>query len=135
MTDHQRVRKLPNAIGHVPLILSMVFATVLSSITNGSVHAFDWVPTDEEIQKYRKSWNPLSNGPIFVGGVDIHPKGQLTVHLFIFSQISEKRFDNDLSFDRKAAQTHSYQLHPLVTTTGRLCRILMDGGLPSRRSI
>jgi hypothetical protein len=50
----------------------------------------DWVPTDEEIQKYRKSWNPLSNGPIFVSGVDIHPQGQLTVHPFIFSQISEK---------------------------------------------
>ena len=22
-----------------------------------------WVPTDEEIRKYRRSWNPLSNGP------------------------------------------------------------------------
>ncbi len=78
--------------------------------------SFDWVPTDEEIQKYRKSWNPLSNGPIFVSGVDIHPQGQLTVHPFIFSQISEKQFGNDLTVSRTPSQTHSYQLNPLVTT-------------------
>jgi len=47
--------------------------------------------------------------------VDVHPQGQLTVHPFLFSQISEKRFGNDLTVNRTAAQTHSYQLNPLTT--------------------
>jgi hypothetical protein len=79
------------------------------------VRAFDWVPSQEEIQKYRQSWNPLSNGPIFISGVDIHPKGQFTVHPFVFSQISEKQFGNDLTVNRESSPTHSYQVAPLVT--------------------
>ena len=77
--------------------------------------ALEWVPTDEEIQKYRRSWNPLSNGPIFISGVDIHPKGQITVHPFLFSQISENFFGNDFSVDRQSSPVHSYQIAPLVT--------------------
>jgi len=76
----------------------------------------DWVPSQEELLKYRRSWNPLSNGPIFISGVDIHPKGQLTVHPFIFSQISEKQFGNDFTVRRTPSPTHVYQFNPLVTT-------------------
>lgn len=79
------------------------------------IHSFDWVPSHEDIQKYRRSWNPLSNGPIFISGVDIHPEGQFTFHPFVFSQVSEKRFANDLTLDRTTARTHSYQISPLVT--------------------
>ncbi len=79
------------------------------------VGAFEWVPTDEEIRKYRSSWNPLSNGPMFISGVDIHPEGQFTYHPFIFSQISEKRFGNDLTVNRTTSPTHSYQVAPVVT--------------------
>lgn len=41
--------------------------------------ALDWAPTDQEIQKYRHSWNPLSNGPIFISGVDVHQIGRAHV--------------------------------------------------------
>lgn len=75
-----------------------------------------WVPSDKEILKYRRTWNPLSNGPIMISGVDIHPKGQFTFHPFVFTQISEKRFGNDLTVDRTTSPTHSYQVAPLVTT-------------------
>ncbi len=37
--------------------------------------AWKWHPTDEEILKYRRSWNPMANGPILNTGVDIQPKG------------------------------------------------------------
>ena len=89
-----------------------------------------WVPTDEEIRKYRRSWNPLSNGPIFISGVDIHPTGQFTAHPFIFSQISEKRFGNDLTANRTTSSTHSYQVAPLVTMAYGLTNNLeLDVGL------
>ena len=78
-------------------------------------HAWEWTPTDEEIKKYRQSWNPFSNGPMFISGVDIHPKGQFTAHPFIFSQISEKRFGNQLTTDRTSTATHTYQVAPVVT--------------------
>ena len=79
------------------------------------VHALDSVPSDQEIQKYRQSWNPLSNGPIFISGVDIHPKGQFTFHPFLFTQISEKRFGNDLTTSSTPSPVHSYQIAPVIT--------------------
>ena len=79
-----------------------------------SAIAWEWVPTDEEIQKYRQSWNPLTNGPILISGVDISPKGQFHAHPFIFSQISESRFGNQLTDNRQPAKTHLYQVAPQV---------------------
>jgi hypothetical protein len=77
------------------------------------------VPTDEEIQKHRKSWNPFSEGPLLIQSVDIHPKGQLSVRPFVFSQISEKSYGNTLSLpnDRKDGPVHTYSVSPLVVFT------------------
>src|SRR5581483_10955390 len=78
--------------------------------------AFDWVPTDEDIQKYRKSWNPFSHGPILLQAVDIQPKGQLSVRPFLFSQIGEHSYGNRLSFftDRTNGPVDLYSLAPSV---------------------
>jgi hypothetical protein len=59
--------------------------------------AWDWVPTEEEIQKYRKSWNPMANGPILLSGVDIQPKGQFLFQPFVFGEIGDKKFGNQFS--------------------------------------
>lgn len=79
-------------------------------------HSFEWVPTDEEIKKYRQSWNPLSHGPILLQSVDTQPKGQLSVREFFFSQIGESSFGNRLSFatDSKNGPVHLYQISPSV---------------------
>jgi hypothetical protein len=84
-----------------------------------SVFAFEWVPSDEEIQKYRKSWNPFSHGPILLQAVDIQPKGQAAVREFLFSQIGEHSFGNQLSFptDRKNGPVHLYAVSPSVNAT------------------
>lgn len=95
--------------------LNIVVGFGLELVALCNAQAFDWVPSQEEIQKYRRTWNPLSNGPMFISGVDIHPKGQFTAHPFIFSQISEKQFGNQLTVDRTSSSTHSYQIAPLVT--------------------
>ena len=81
--------------------------------------AIDWVPTDEEIKKYRQSWNPLYHGPILLQAVDIQPKGQLSVREFIFSQIGESSFGNQLSFasDSKPGPVHLYQVSPSVNAS------------------
>jgi hypothetical protein len=82
-------------------------------------YAFEWTPSDEEIKKYRQSWNPFSEGPLLLQSVDIHPEGQLSVRPFVFSQVSEKSYGNKLAAptDRKNGPTHLYSVAPLVTMT------------------
>ncbi len=71
----------------------IAFLAATALFTCSVAQAWDWVPTDEEIKKYRQGWNPFSNGPMFISGVDIHPKGQFTAHPFIFSQIQYRISD------------------------------------------
>lgn len=95
----------------LPLFLLTGFVTELSS------QAFDWVPTDEEIKKYRQSWNPFSEGPLLIQAVDIHPEGQLSVRPFVFSQISEHSYGNRFTVptERQNGPVHLYSVSPLVT--------------------
>src|SRR5689334_24279474 len=104
--------KNAGALGKLSLALLGV-----AVITVGAAQAFEWVPSDEEIQKYRKSWNPFSEGPLLLQAVDIHPQGQLSVRPFLFSQISEKSYGNTLSLpnDAKNGPVHTYAVQPLVT--------------------
>ena len=62
------------------------------SIWNPST--WKWIPTDEEIQRYRQSWNPMAHGPILISGVDIQPKGQFLFQPFVFGQTGSRQFGN-----------------------------------------
>ncbi len=93
--------------------MSLIFTIIMTSPANG----WEWTPSDEDILRYRKSWNPLSNGPMMIPSVDIQPKGQLTVHPYLFGQISEKRFGNDLTTDRSTLSAHVYAIAPLITSS------------------
>ncbi|HXX76207.1 MAG TPA: hypothetical protein VEI50_13845 [Nitrospiraceae bacterium] len=100
------------------LLLVLLFMGVpLQLLLPLNSHAFDLVPTDEEIKKYRQSWNPFSEGPLLIQSVDIHPQGQLSVRPFFFSQVSEKSYGNTLSLptDAKNGPVHTYAIQPLVT--------------------
>jgi len=79
--------------------------------------AFEWVPSEEEIRKYRRSWNPFSHGPVLISAVDIQPKGQLHIRPFIFSQIGEGSYGNRLTLFTEARDgpVHLYQVpHPFI---------------------
>ena len=78
------------------------------------VRAWTWVPSDDEIRKYRQSWNPFSHGPILLTIPDLQPKGQLYVRPFIFSQIAEKSYGNRFTsvFDAKGGPVHLYSMRP-----------------------
>jgi hypothetical protein len=101
------------------VIVTFFLLVLAPLVLERSVSAFDWVPTDEEIKKYRQSWNPFSEGPLLMQSVDIHPPGQLSVRPFLFSSISENRYGNKLSFptDRRDSSVHTYSISPLVTGT------------------
>jgi hypothetical protein len=86
------------------LVLFFLTATVVPPLSS----ALDWVPTDEEIKRYRQSWNPLSHGPVLLQAVDTQPKGQLSIREFLFAQIGESSFGNRLSLptDSKNGPVH-----------------------------
>ncbi|MFM7841737.1 MAG: hypothetical protein ACKOBZ_01050 [Nitrospira sp.] len=98
-------------------ITGAVVSVCLLSLAPAS--AFEWTPTNEEIRKYRSSWNPLSEGPLLIQSVDIHPKGQLSIRPFLFSQISEKQYGNKLSLpdNRTSGTAHTYSVSPLAVLT------------------
>jgi hypothetical protein len=126
----------------IPSIAKAVFRgtilalSLLSSVPSERSFAFDWVPTDEEIKKYRQSWNPFSEGPLLIQSVDIHPEGQLSVRPFLFSSISEGSYGNTLSAptDRNNGPTHTYSVSPLVTTTYGLSNHVELGAATSLNS-
>ena len=98
--------------------------------------AVDWVPTDEEIKKYRESWNPLSHGPVLLQAVDTQPKGQLSIREFLFSQIGESSFGNRLSgpTDSKNGPIHLYQVSPSINTAYGLTNHIELGAAISMNS-
>lgn len=85
--------------------------------TLGPGWAWEWFPSEEELQKYRQSWNPLTHGPILVTIADTLPKGQLYTRPFIYSQISEHQYGNQLAFasERRSGGAHLYSVqHPFL---------------------
>lgn len=76
---------------------------------------WQWVPTQEEIRKYRDSWNPLSNGPILLSAVDINPKGQFHSQYFVFGETGHQTFNNQLTTHAKDSLFHLTAVEPLLT--------------------
>jgi hypothetical protein len=99
-----------------PALLWALLLLILPTFSIAPIAAwsFDWVPSQEEIDKYRQSWNPLSHGPILLPAVDISPKGQFLVHPFIFSQTGNQQFGNRLSVSPQAASARLSAVLPLV---------------------
>ncbi len=117
-------------------LVSLLVAGWLGQVPHES-HAWDWVPTDAEIQNYRRSWNPFSHGPILMQAVDIQPQGQLSIRPFIFAQIGEHSFGNKFRFfsDRRNGPVHLYSVQdPFVNGTYGLSDHIELGAATSLQS-
>jgi hypothetical protein len=88
---------------------------VITLLPSEQLEAFEWVPSNEEILTYRKSWNPLSNGPILLTAVDINPKGQFHSQYFVFGEIGHQMFDNKLTTHLNDSSFHLTAVEPLLT--------------------
>ena len=117
-------------------IIFILLGSMLNLVQPISTRAFDWVPTDKEIKKYRQRWNPFSHGPILLQAVDIQPQGQLSIREFLFSQIGESSFGNRLSFasDSKSGPVHLYQVSPSVNASYGLTNHIELGAAISMNS-
>lgn len=112
-------------------LASIILAVAAQVLSPDPTSAFDWTPTAEEIQKYRKSWNPFSHGPLLISSVDLQPEGQLSVRPFVFSQIGEKSFGNRLTLatESKNGPVHLYSVqHPFIGVSYGLTNHIELGG-------
>ena len=104
-----------------------LFLLTATFVPPPSSSALDWVPTDEEIKRYRKSSNPLSHGPIFLQAIDTQPNGPLSIREFLFSHIGKSSFGNRLSLptDSKKDQPISTKRRPPSILPAVFLSILM----------
>ena len=56
------------------------------------VSALDWVPTDQEMAKYRQSWNPPTHGTTFTSSADVARQGQWYVRAYVQGMIGSGEF-------------------------------------------
>jgi hypothetical protein len=80
---------------------------VLLVAANWSVgSAFDWVPTDDELNRYHKSWNPRTHGANYSEDADLVLQGQWSIRTYVQGQIGHGNFENN-STSRAAATPFS----------------------------
>lgn len=60
----------------------------------------------EDIDKFRRSWNPVSAGPMFTAGIDVPAKGKLVFHPYLFGQIAHQQVGNQLGGSKSDAPVH-----------------------------
>jgi len=65
--------------------------------------ALDWVPTDQEMAKYRDSWNPPTHGTSFTSTADVPRQGQWFVRAYVQGQIGSGEFQNTTTSKSVAA--------------------------------
>jgi hypothetical protein len=71
-------------------------------------------PTPQEIQRYRKSWNPFSHGPILANSPDVQPKGQFLAQLYVFSEVGSGQHGNTLGIKPHHASTDLQAVAPTL---------------------
>lgn len=60
----------------------------------------------EDIEKYRKSWNPFAAGPMLNPAIDIQPQGQTVIHPYFFGTIGHQQFGNKFGTNTSDSPTH-----------------------------
>jgi len=60
----------------------------------------------EDIEKYRKSWNPFAAGPMLNPAIDIQPQGQTVIHPYFFGTIGHQQFGNKFGTNTSNSPTH-----------------------------
>lgn len=79
---------------------------------------WDWrfFPTPQEIQRYRRSWNPFSHGPILANSPDVQPKKQILVQLYVFSEVGNNQFESNGLQAFNSSEPSSVRLRAVAPT-------------------
>lgn len=77
-----------------------------------SDYSWRFFPTPEEVQRYRKSWNPFSHGPILANSPDVQPKNQWLVQMYVFSEVGNTQYGNSIDTRTKDSSVHLKAIAP-----------------------
>jgi hypothetical protein len=89
--------------------------------------ALDWVPTDQEMAKYRDSWNPPTHGTSFTSSADVPRQGQWFVRAYVQGQIGSGEFQNTTTSKSVAAPFSPDAVVPAAILYYGLTRHVMVG--------
>jgi hypothetical protein len=114
-----------NSLRSAPARTTLVTLLILTQWVQG--FAFDWVPTDEELAKYRKSWNPPTHGTSFTSSADVTRQGQWFVRGYVQGMIGSGESQRSASSQNVAAPFSPDAVMPAVTLYYGLTRHVMVG--------
>jgi hypothetical protein len=94
--DLSRVKEQWRRWHRKPGIYAALVLVMLVGPSN-SARTWEWFPTDQEMQKFRQSWNPQTHGPLLVSPADLQAKGRWLLWAFGYGQVTNGRFGSSLS--------------------------------------
>jgi len=105
-------------------------ALVTLSILTHSVgaSAIDWVPTDEEMAKYRQSWNPPTHGTSLTSSGDVAPQGQWYARAYVQGMIGSGESQTNATSKTVASPFSPDAVSPAAIVYYGLTRDVMVGG-------
>ena len=80
-----------------PVLASAVMALGVLAGAADRAPAFSLFPTEEETEKYRRAWNPLTHGPLLISPSDVQAKGKWMFWSFAYGELTSRRFGSQLS--------------------------------------
>src|SRR5262249_48519549 len=89
--------------------------------------ALDWVPTEEEMAKYRKSWNPPTHGTSFTSNADVTRQGQWFVRAYVQGMIGSGESQTTATSQRVASPFSPDAVMPALTLYYGLTHHVMVG--------
>jgi hypothetical protein len=104
--------------------------TLLSMLWSASVLALDLFPSQEELEKYNRSWIPLTHGSLLIPLAETLPKGRLSTQAFAFGQIGSGQYLNTLTTHVSAAPVNTNAVVPGgLLTYGLTDHVTIGAGL------
>lgn len=97
---------------------------------NSTAAALDLFPSQEALEKYRRSWNPQTHGSLLIPFADTPRPGQLILQSFMFGQLGDGQYHNTLSTHVSAAPVNTNAVIPGgIVVYGLTDHISIGGGL------
>ena len=96
------------------LIRCMLFMVItLVEIHGGTTaRALDLFPSEDALDKYRRSWTPITHGSLLIPVAETPPKGRLILSSFVFGQVGDGQYHNTLTTRVSAAPVNTNSAVP-----------------------
>jgi len=103
--------KARGRIGPGALVFAWLAGLALPLLSTAAA-AFDWFPTDEDMQRFRRSWNPQTHGPLLISPADVQAQGKWLFWSFAYGELTQRRFGEAFAATGTGAPFHQDVITP-----------------------